>query len=178
VPNNDQGSACDNDYYRSLAGTYTGAIDYTADSGTVCRWSMAMTIAPTDNGIEQCEIRTEVASTVEQSVVLPATVAGASQCIEANDTFELTDPLALVSNPVTGADFSLPMAFDFRNRASPAAPGRGPYFGDGEVSVRYINLFGTITPEAGAVVIGTDSVSIEHRDSLPTVRLSGMLVRQ
>lgn len=175
-------SPCDTEYHRRLIGTYVGAIDYDAsaesdEGGSVCRHDLQIEIRPRDIDTGRCELEARATSSVEQSVVLPATSPVASECAAADDTLVLIDPLAAIENPELGADYTLPVRLEYENRA-PLESDRGPYFGDASVSARYVRLFGGTAPEIAVFVIDDDALMLEQRDPTPERVIGGELMRQ
>ena len=175
-------SPCDTEYHRRLIGTYAGAIDYDASAeseagGSVCTYDLEVEVRPRDIGTGMCDLEAQVTSSVEQAVVLPATSPVASECVAADDTLVLIDPLATTDDPELGIDYTLPVRLEYENRA-PLEPDRGPYFGDESVSARYVRLFGGIAPEVGALSIDDEDLELEQRDPTPGRVLRGELTRQ
>jgi len=175
------GSACDNDYYRSVTGTYSGTVDYLESivegaTGTACSYSIEMYIAGRDDGIGHCVLTADVQSSVEQSVVLESSDPVASQCIDGSYLVDFDDPLAQVEDPFEGQGYSLPIDYTFTGRFD--APSSGPYFGDDSVNVRYVNLFGALVPEVNFISVGDGFLTFERRNPSAARMINGELVKE
>lgn len=174
-------TACAGDYYRTVIGIYRGQIDYdasaaSAEGGSVCAWDAVMEIRARNLGTSLCELDATVTSTVEQSVVLPATSESASECLAESAVLRVFDPMRGRTNPVLGVDYTLPIRLRFGDLAPP--PTSGPYFGDAASTVPYVRPFGGVLPVAETLVINEDGITLEQFNPSPESGvISGSLER-
>ena len=158
-------SACVGDYYRTVTGTFAGRVEYdasqaSAEGGSVCAWDVELTIRERDLETTLCELDAAVTSTVEQSVVLPATSDEASECRAEDAVLRVLDPMRGRPAPMLGVDYTLPVRLELADFSPP--PNAGPYFGDASTTVRYVRPFGGTLPVAERLAVDEGGITLEQ----------------
>jgi len=146
--------ACNNTFYQTLIGRYTGMIDFPSQPGGAasigsCRWTVSMEITGRSVGGMLCMLNAETDALVQQSIVLDSTDPLAYQCFSDMAVRDVNENLPSIPADQIG-QISFPHTIQIR--ANAGVPGRGPYFGDPSITVGHLHLFDTTNPLVGSLL--------------------------
>ena len=149
------------------------ASETSTEGGSVCAWDVALEIRgePFPN-TSICRVSMRVVSSVEQSVVLPATSSGEpSECVAENAILDVIHPASTTQTaPSLGEDYTFPIRLRPVDTSPP--PSEGAYFGDTSVIVPWLRPFAGFGFVEALAFDAEGTVSLEPRSSV----LDGALV--